>query len=90
MRQSWRNSTWRGVLAYAEHVLGNAAQVWLEASPRQKLRLQQVLFPNGITFDGERVGTTRTCIAFSCLHEIQEEKSGMVGPPGFEPGTSRL
>ena len=79
-----------GVLGYAGHVLGNAARVWLEASPRQKLRFQQVLFPNGITFNGERVGTIRTCIAFSYLQQIQEEKSEMVGPPGFEPGTSRL
>ena len=78
------------VLAFAEHLLGNAARIWVEASPTQKLGFQRVLFPTGITFDGEKVGTATTCLAFNYLRPIQNQVSEMVGPPGFEPGTSRL
>ena len=79
-----------GVLAFSENFLGNAARIWVEAPQPQRLRFQQVLFPTGITFDGQEVGTERTCLAFSYLQRIQPEKHEMVGPPGFEPGTSRL
>ena len=79
-----------GVLDFAEHLLTNAARLWMEASLDQKQRLQPVFFPEGLRFDGERFWTAATCLAFSSLQETQEGKSEMVGPPGFEPGTSRL
>ncbi len=34
-----------GVLAFAEHLLTNAARLWMEASLDQKQRLQTVFFP---------------------------------------------
>jgi hypothetical protein len=34
-----------GVLAFAEHVVTNAARLWTELELVQKQRLQQVLFP---------------------------------------------
>ena len=64
--------------------------LWMEASFDQKQRLQQVFFPDGLRFDGEEFGTSVTCLAFKQLSSDQAEKSEMVGPPGFEPGTSRL
>ena len=75
---------------FAMHFLSNAGRIWIEATPTQKLRFQDAVFPEGVTFDGREVGTERTCLAFSYLQDIQDEESGMVGPPGFEPGTSRL
>lgn len=37
-----------GLLGFAEHVLGNAARLWMEAPAEQKRRLQEVLFPEGL------------------------------------------
>lgn len=45
-----------GVLAFAEHFLTNVARLWTERPLDQKQRLQQVLFPNGLRFDGEKFG----------------------------------
>ena len=39
-----------GVLNFAEHVLTNAGRLWTELSLDQKQRLQQVLFPKGVTY----------------------------------------
>ena len=56
-----------GVLAFAEHLLTNAARLWMEASLDQKQRLQTVFFPEGLRFDGEEFGTAITCLAFKQL-----------------------
>jgi hypothetical protein len=42
------------VVVFAEHVLLNAGRLWQEFSLEQKQRLQQLLFPVGVTYaDGE-------------------------------------
>jgi hypothetical protein len=51
-----------------------------------KQRLQQVLFPEGLKFDGERFGTAVTCLAFKQMAECEGENSSLASPPGFEPG----
>ena len=38
-------------------------------SRAQKQRLQQVLFPEGLRFDGDEFGTAVTCLAFTKLDE---------------------
>jgi hypothetical protein len=74
-----------GVLAFAEHLLTNAARFWIELALEQKQQLQQVLFPEGISFDGEKFGTAVTCLAFKQLGENDGPKSGVASPTGFEP-----
>jgi hypothetical protein len=50
---------------------------------------QQLLFPDGIAFDGNRiVGTGATAPAFSYLREIRAESEGLVDQTGVEPVTS--
>ena len=41
-----------GVLAFAEHLLWNAARLWIELGLDQRQELQQVLLPQGLGFDG--------------------------------------
>jgi hypothetical protein len=60
-----------GVLAFAEHVILNAAQLWIEFSSDQKQRLQKVLFPEGLTFAGEEFGTAATCPLFKLLEKTE-------------------
>jgi hypothetical protein len=42
-----------GILAFAERVLPNASNLWVQSSFAHKQRLQQVFFPEGTRFDGK-------------------------------------
>ena len=57
----------------------------MELDLDQKQQLQQVLFPEGLRFDGEEFGTAVTCLAFKQLGENEPAESGMASPTGFEP-----
>ena len=74
-----------GLLGFAEHVLGNARALWVQATAEQRVRLQAVLFPEGVPFDGSRFGTAVTCLAFAQLADSAEQKDGVASPTGFEP-----
>lgn len=69
-----------GLLAFAEHVLGNAARLWKETIGHQRQRLQNVLFPEGLRLKEGRFGTAVTCLVFTQLAEIQKTESGMASP----------
>ena len=75
-----------GILAFAERVLPRAADLWVQD---QRQRFQQLFFPEGMTFDGQRfVGTVATAPAFSHLREIRPAGDGVVDLTGIEPVTS--
>ena len=79
----------RGILAFAERVLPRAADLWVQASLDQRQRFQQLFFPEGMAFDGQRfVGTAATAPAFSYLREIRPAGDGVVDLTGIEPVTS--
>jgi hypothetical protein len=68
-----------GILAFAERILPRASDLWVQASLDQRHRFQQLFFPNGIAFDGNRfVGTGATAPAFSYLREIKTENVGLM------------
>ena len=73
------------VLNFSEHVILNAARLWMEFSLEQKQRLQRVLFPEGVTFADGGFGTTATCLIFNMLQQPQPQKTNMATPTGFEP-----
>ena len=77
------------ILAFAERVLPRVAELWVQASPEQRQRFQQLFFPDGIAFDGEGfVGTRVTAPAFSYLRTIEDENERLVDQTGVEPVTS--
>jgi hypothetical protein len=45
----------QGILAFAERILPRASDLWVQASLDYKQRLQQLFFPEGIAFDGNRL-----------------------------------
>ena len=47
-----------GILAFAERILPRAYELWVQASLDYKQRLQQLFFPEGIAFDGNRFNRT--------------------------------
>ena len=76
-----------GILAFAERVLPRAADLWVQSSLDQRQRFQQLVFPEGIAFDGSAfVGTGAP--AFSYLREIRLGNERMVDLTGIEPVTS--
>ncbi|MBM3778297.1 MAG: hypothetical protein FJW23_08670 [Acidimicrobiia bacterium] len=75
-----------GVLAFAEHVLGNAAALWANASPANRRQLQTALFPKGLSWGPDGFGTAVTSSAFSLFEVSKVGKSRVASPPGFEPG----
>jgi len=73
-----------GVLAFAEHVILNAARLWSEFSSDQKQQLQKVLFPQGVSFADGIYKTTETCLIFNLLQESEGEKTSLATLPGIE------
>ena len=68
-----------GILAFAERVLPRAADLWVQASLEQRQRFQQLFFPEGMDFDGQRfLGTAATAPAFCYLREIRPAEDGVV------------
>jgi site-specific DNA recombinase len=80
-----------GILAFAERVLPRAADLWVQASLDQKQRLQQLFFPDGIAFDGNRFNRTAVKAAlFKYLAPIESADEKEVSRDGIEPSTRRL
>ena len=66
-----------GILAFAERILPRASDLWVQASLDYKQRLQQLFFPDGIAFDGNRfnrTGATAPFFKYLAPEECAEEK----------------
>lgn len=75
-----------GIVAFAEHVLSDAARLWSESSLDQRQRLQKVLFPQGVTYSRDGVfGTAETSVIFRLLQAVPTQKTSEASPTGFEP-----
>jgi hypothetical protein len=75
----------QAAVSFGEFVLLNAPRLWAESSLEQRLRLQHVLFPNGLQFDAGVYRTTATSIIFFNLETEHFEKEGLVALTGIEP-----
>jgi hypothetical protein len=51
-------------------MLGRAAGIWETASLPNKLRIQEALFPHGLTVTKEEIGTSSMPLFFRHLHEV--------------------
>jgi DNA invertase Pin-like site-specific DNA recombinase len=77
------------LLSFAEHLLTNASEMWLKADLTQRQRLQDVLFPAGVTYLSGKFGTAVTCPLFNVFQHIEGENDKLASPRGFEPGKRR-
>ena len=81
----------QGILAFAERILPRASDLWVQASLDYKQRLQQLFFPEGIAFDGNRFNrTAATAPLFKYLAPSESADEKMVSRLGIEPRTRRL
>ena len=68
-----------GLLVFAEYLLSNAGRLWMEASLEQKQRLQNVLFPRGVTWSRDGgCGTAETSIIFRLLRVVPSPEASVV------------
>jgi hypothetical protein len=75
-----------GILAFAERILPRASDLWVQASLDYKQRLQQLFFPEGIAFDGNRFNRTAvTAPLFKYLAPSECADERVVSQPGIEP-----
>lgn len=74
-----------GVLSFAEHVALNAGRLWGELSLDHRQRLQKLIFPEGMSYQGGTFRTAQTALFFNDLSENRERRSSLVSPTGFEP-----
>ena len=80
-----------GILAFAERVLPRASDLWVQASLDHKQRLQQLFFPEGVAFDGNRFNrTAATAPLFKYLAPSESADERVVSRGGIEPPTRRL
>jgi site-specific DNA recombinase len=74
------------LLDFSENLLLNAPGAWNQSGLEQKQRLQQVLFPRGLTYSGGIYRTAATSPMFNVLEAGMQEKEALVALPGIEPG----
>jgi hypothetical protein len=80
-----------GILAFAQRILPRASDLWVQASLDYKQRLQQLFFPEGIAFDGNRFNRTAvTAPLFNYLARSESADERVVSLEGIEPSTYRL
>ena len=74
-----------GVLEFAEQVVLNARRMWSEFPMQLRRKMQKVLFPEGLVYDGEAFRTPLTCLFFRDLEAAESNEELLVARTGFEP-----
>ena len=72
-------------MSFARSLLSDPAEFWLGASAEQRPRLQRAIYPNGLRFKGELIGTEETSLLFAYLPALGTNEARMASPTGFEP-----
>jgi len=80
-----------GILAFAERILPRASDLWVQASLDYKQRLQQLFFPEGIAYDGNRFNrTAETAPLFNYLAPSKSADERVVSRRGIEPAATPM
>ena len=81
------------VLEFAEYVVLNSRRLWEEFPLDLRRRMQKVLFPEGLVYDGKAFQTPVTCLFFrdsagaeaGRYNAAEFEMKKVVARRGFEP-----
>jgi hypothetical protein len=63
-------------------MLADLAGFWRTSSLELKQRFQTTVYPTGLPFDGENLGTAETAPIFKYLRDFQAPEEQMVSPRG--------
>jgi hypothetical protein len=78
-----------GIIAFAERVLPRTADAVGSTVANQRQRLQPLMFPEGVAFNGKRFDRTAvTSSAFKYVRPIEDPIENLVDQTGVEPVTS--
>ncbi len=72
-----------GALNFSEYVLSNAGRLWVESDLSGKQRLQQALFPRGVTFDNSSIATPVASSIFYAIADALALGEEFGCPPGI-------
>src|SRR5450759_5685471 len=61
------------LLSFAEWFLENASVVWMSAESDKKRRIQEAIFPSGVTVTTEGFGTRLLSSVFSVIQSEQDD-----------------
>src|SRR3989344_4270757 len=76
---------------YAKQSIQNLAKQWLDLEVALRAKFQKLIFPAGISYDRNfKFGTPQLGRIFTLNQHFLVEKTDLVLPPGFEPGTNCL
>jgi hypothetical protein len=71
---------------YATHFMTDLARQWNDYSLEQKQRFQQMVFPEGITYEkNSGCRTNSLSVIYELLSESQIQNANLVAPRGIEP-----
>ncbi len=73
------------VVTYCKSLLSNLSELWLTSNILVKQKLQRIIFPDGIEFDGKKFRTVVTNKIFGHLHNISTQSENLVSRRGVEP-----
>ena len=74
------------LLAYAYDFIRTAEKTWIDAPFEQKLKLQRLIFPDGIKYKLGEFSNSKISPLFSLIETIGAKKVSNVDSPGIEPG----
>lgn len=78
-------------IEYAKHFITDLPRQWFDLGIESKRRFQKLVFPEGLPYLGNgKFGTAKISVIFEINQQLQNKKSNLVGPAGFEPATKRL
>ena len=75
------------IIRLAENILKRPLELWERGNLEQKQRLQDVFFPEGMTYDGEKLGTAVTSSIFTEIGGFLGHLEELAPREGFEPPT---
>jgi len=73
------------LLDFACRLVEQPSRLWMQSPLDQKQRLQQVFFPDGVSFADGAFRTDATGSFFNMFDPIQDEIDVLASPTGFEP-----
>lgn len=73
------------IVNLAENFMRNIAPLWRDTNLDQKQRLQQLVFPEGVTYKNGKFETARISPIYSVIEESNGVKERLVAPRGIEP-----
>ena len=72
---------------YCLYFMVNVYKLWYEVKLTDKIKFQEMIFPEGVLYDYSTFGTTKTAHIYTLKQLIDTPNSTMVRPVGIEPTT---